>query len=1533
MFLLKRLRILPAVLGVAAVVVTLGTTLFGEVRDSAKPLGDAASGPAGATVDEMATRFSKQPVVTYSPKAGETIFAWQLKPELPPAAVRPRDVLVIVDTSASQAGKPIAQAKHIITALAAASSPDDRFALWTLNTPTGTRPLTAGLQAGNSEDLRVAAANLSEVEYGSGATDLKGGLNRALATLPPNPGRQQLVLFLGDGESSFEPVTEADRLAIGGRMDLNDVFFFAVPLGIKVNPYNLHGLAALTGGSVVRLQEDLENPSERGQFVGRLKAAFDVPVFKADKFQFGDGIAEVYPSKLPPLRADKGTLVMGKLTTADGNVTLTANGTVARAPVALNLSQPVPMAAPEHFFLYLMLDQWRNAPNKEAPAVLQSDRALALASTQVKLYRNEYLTQAVWAVTMNKLDDAANMYQAAHAIDPTDAEASAGIQLVEKMKAGTITKADLDKRIAAKSDALKVGKDETQVVRLAIQDTAAQPPAGQPQPGGAQPLPPNAADLLQEAAAKRKIEEEKFRVIVDQTIRRARQLLRTDPDAAYQDLKRQRDDILGYEGIGDQVRTQLVGDLEATMREIFVKGAQIKREAAAEREQIARTRQRLNEFDRAQNDDERTKARIDAFRQLMQQARYELAYQEAQLMIQERVAKGEVVPNQAVASYIIGQQATQLREWKELVRIREDRFLLAMMQTEKSHIPYPDEPPVHFPPAAVWRELTGNRKERYSNMMLGPEASPTQRKLQSIVENSRVSYEKNLNDTPLFEMLQDLAKRHDVTFIIMEEYFKVDGIQNIREAKPNLTATRLEGLTLGSFLDIVLQSINATFIVRPDYIEITTFNRRLEEKVTRVFPVADLVVPIPNAVVQSQLIQNLSIQNQTLAIFGAASLYGGGLSNFLGGNNNNNNGGGGGNPFGGGQQGQNQGNPFFGGQNQGGIVGLGGGGNVGQFGNLGGQFGLQGQGQEDLLLQLIFETVAKGEWANVPPPPGGQPGGGGGFDEESFLPVPQRNSLGYYPPARALIVRGTSRYHGNASVKLKGPGGFAAAPAQRPDGGVVVIGPGGNVNPPKANPANPANPNPVGIAAKPAMPTGPIVIGADTKPQITDPKLDPDMLAKKLDKDPRRMWQQAVDWTVSDPGLIVASAEFLIEMNEPAHAVEILKAGLRKGLATDDWAHEALAVAFQMTQSNPTEAERAALSGIDLDPSNVQAFLRAAKAEAALKNFDYAFTLCERAAVLAPDRPESYANALVYAESAKDVKSDSVAWAADNLLHRDWSTADGIDYHQKARDRVDVLVKKYEAAGLNADALKKTQIEQTRRDLVVEVLWQGAADLDLFVTEPSGAVCSSTQKRTSGGGFLKADLLEQKDEGDRSESYTAASAFSGTYKIGVRQAFGRPVGGSAIVKVTRFKGTPQEAHDLLAIDLNNPQPLEIKLEGGSRTELATVSDDANEFLRAETTAAPVTSQPSGFGGGVGAAGKALHAPVEEANGPRLPVVVKSREQVLPGLGGAADIRAIYKMNPDRRTYSVTVNPVFATASGKTKLPKLDLLPGSEAVGR
>ena len=46
---------------------------------------------------------------------------------------------------------------------------------------------------------------MTQSEYGSGAADLKGGLEKALATMAPNRSRHQVVLYLGDGETPTPP--------------------------------------------------------------------------------------------------------------------------------------------------------------------------------------------------------------------------------------------------------------------------------------------------------------------------------------------------------------------------------------------------------------------------------------------------------------------------------------------------------------------------------------------------------------------------------------------------------------------------------------------------------------------------------------------------------------------------------------------------------------------------------------------------------------------------------------------------------------------------------------------------------------------------------------------------------------------------------------------------------------------------------------------------------------------------------------------------------------------------------------------------------------------------------------------------------------------------------------------------------------------------------------------------------------------------------------------------------------------------------
>ena len=288
------------------------------------------------------------------------------------------------------------------------------------------------------------------------------------------------------------------------------------------------------------------------------------------------------------------------------------------------------------------------------------------------------------------------------------------------------------------------------------------------------------------------------------------------------------------------------------------------------------------------------------------------------------------------------------------------------------------------------------------------------------------------------------------------------------------------------------------------------------------------------------------------------------------------------------------------------------------------------------------------------------------------------------------------------------------------------------------------------------------------KAGLHNPKVDEVAMRKKLGNDPKQMWNAAIAQTDVDAGLIVAAAEFLMEMDEYQHAAEVLKGALRKGLATDDWVHESLAVALAATkQGDSIEIERAAVSGIDLDTTDSKAYLKAAKAEADLKNHAQAIAFCKRAAECAPDQPVAYANALAYAEVGKDMQTDAVVWAAKGLLQKEWNTTDGINYHDQVKARLPRLIENAEKAGQKVDDLRKTMNEQTQRDLVIELLWQGAADLDLTVAEPNGSICSATQKRTTGGGVLKSDILEQGS--DRSEQYVAALAFKGVVQ-GHREA-------------------------------------------------------------------------------------------------------------------------------------------------------------------
>ena len=349
----------------------------------------------------------------------------------------------------------------------------------------------------------------------------------------------------------------------------------------------------------------------------------------------------------------------------------------------------------------------------------------------------------------------------------------------------------------------------------------------------------------------------------------------------------------------------------------------------------------------------------------------------------------------------------------------------------------------------------------------------------------------------------------------------------------------------------------------------------------------------------------------------------------------------------------------------GGALGFGGG-QLGQFGNLGGQFGLQGGDQSSVLVQLIRDTVGNPrEWARPgvfqrPGTAGLNPAGGqGAGEDEDVDPFPPelQNSLGYYPPARALVVKGTSRLHTN----------LGSDPS-------TGRGPGGLVN--NGRRANEAI---VKNESKPVLDNLKREVAKTNDKKDAQVAKAGDPTPAKPAGNPKKIWQEALEKGVNDPGLIIAVADFLAANKQYDHAAEFLKANLRQGIVVRPWVYEALALALELGKGSLSDIERARVSVVDLEPQDAQGYLRASKAMAEQKLYDRALAFCRQAAILEPGVADPYADALLAVR-----RSGRGTWKA-------WNGPPGIscggigrpttqDLHGKAQSKLKALL-----AGLQKD--------------------------------------------------------------------------------------------------------------------------------------------------------------------------------------------------------------------------------------------------------
>ena len=144
------------------------------------------------------------------------------------------------------------------------------------------------------------------------------------------------------------------------------IAFFAVPLGERLDPANLHGLVNGSGGKVVRLglHEGVD------ALVPRLLETFAEPILYPAKVQWPAEVAEFFPDAVAaPAAATAPTLVVGKLNQAGRPASTTQRGQAAwparKSPS--RLGHAVPAADVDNFFLVNIVQAVVGTPGSAGP--------------------------------------------------------------------------------------------------------------------------------------------------------------------------------------------------------------------------------------------------------------------------------------------------------------------------------------------------------------------------------------------------------------------------------------------------------------------------------------------------------------------------------------------------------------------------------------------------------------------------------------------------------------------------------------------------------------------------------------------------------------------------------------------------------------------------------------------------------------------------------------------------------------------------------------------------------------------------------------------------------------------------------------------------------------------------------------------------------------------------------------------------------------------------------------------------------------
>ena len=157
-----------------------------------------------------------------------------------------------------------------------------------------------------SKEMADALAKLN-ARVPLGATDMKKAMTVAAGSFAADVKNPRTVLYIGDGRSTAKFLDPRESADLIKKLVDNRISIDSYLIGLRPDLQIANVLAGQTGGVVI--SDSAETTAQ--QAAATITSAVQSPVLWPQSVTWPEGLAEVYPKQIPPLRTDRDTAVVG----------------------------------------------------------------------------------------------------------------------------------------------------------------------------------------------------------------------------------------------------------------------------------------------------------------------------------------------------------------------------------------------------------------------------------------------------------------------------------------------------------------------------------------------------------------------------------------------------------------------------------------------------------------------------------------------------------------------------------------------------------------------------------------------------------------------------------------------------------------------------------------------------------------------------------------------------------------------------------------------------------------------------------------------------------------------------------------------------------------------------------------------------------------------------------------------------------------------------------------------------------------------